>query len=170
MQHVSFFALLICAVALSGCDFAPLQALESDALAESTILATPANGENTEFIRGYSRGLGEARTIGKPVMVFFSATESVFCTQMLEETFTDEKIVGLSKNFICIRVDIEDEPAVCRQFHVQSYPTVQFMSPKGVPLNRFTGKKEARQLAIQMQAALEAAAYRTGQTQVPTVR
>ena len=106
----------------------------------------------------------------KPMLVFFSATESVFCTQMLEETFADEKIVGLSKKFICIKVDIEKEPSVCRQFHVQSYPTVQFMSPKGVPLNRFTGKKEASQLVLQMHAALEAVAYRTSQTQVTTFK
>jgi len=170
MRQLSFLAILICALALSGCDSARFPAMESDARADSTIAATSAKEEGIEFIRGYSRGFGEARDIEKPMLVFFSAAESVFCTQMLEETFTDERIVSLSKNFICIRVDIKDEPSVCRQFQVESYPTVQFMSPEGVPLNRFTGKKEAVQLALQMQAALEAVAYRTGQTKVTTVR
>jgi thiol:disulfide interchange protein len=171
MRQVSFFlAIPICALALSGCDFSQLPALESDALAESSTATNSAEEEIVEFIQGYSRGLGEARGIEKPMLVFFSATESVYCTQMLEETFTDERVVGLSKSFICIKVDIGDEPSVCRQFHVESYPTVQFMSPKGVPLNRFTGKKEASQLAVQMQAALEAAAYRTGQTRVTTFK
>ena len=96
-------------------------------------------------------------------MVFFSAAESIYCTQMLKETFTDRTVVDLSKRFVCIKVDIEDEPSVCQEFRVEGYPTVQFMSPRGVPLNRFTGKKEAGQLAVQMQAALEAVAYRTSQ-------
>ena len=170
MRQATFLAIPIFILALSGCDYARLPALESDARAESSVVTTSAKEENVEFIRGYSRGLGEARDIEKPVLVFFSATESVYCTQMLEETFTDREIVGLSKKFICIKVDIEDEPSVCQQFHVESYPTVQFMSPKGVPLNRFTGKKEAGQLALQMQAALEAVAYRTGQTRVTTFK
>ena len=170
MRQVSFLAIPICLLALSGCDSSRLPALESNARAESAIVTTSAKEENIEFIPGYSRGLEEARDMEKPMLVFFSATESVFCTQMLEETFADEKIVGLSKKFICIKVDIEKEPSVCRQFHVQSYPTVQFMSPKGVPLNRFTGKKEASQLVLQMHAALEAVAYRTSQTRVTSYK
>lgn len=170
MQQASFLAITICALALSGCDSARLSALESNARAESTIVAASAEEKNVEFVRGYSRGLGEARDIEKPMLVFFSATESVFCDQMLEETFTDEKIVGLSKEFICIKVNIEDEPSVCRQFHVENYPTVQFMSPKGVPLNRFTGKKEAGQLALEMRAALEAVTFRTSQARVTPLR
>ena len=170
MQQACFLAITICALALSGCDSARLSALESHARAESTTVATLAEEKNVEFVRSYSRGLGEARDIEKPMLVFFSATESVFCTQMLEETFTDEKIVGLSKEFICIKVNIEDEPSVCRQFHVENYPTVQFMSPKGVPLNRFTGKKEAGQLALEMRAALEAVTFRTSQARVTPLR
>lgn len=104
------------------------------------------------------------------MLVFFSANESVYCTQMLEQTFADAKIVGLSKKFICVKVDIEDEPGVCRQFNVEGFPTVQFMSPEGVPLNRFTGKKEVSHLALQMQAALDAAAYRTGQARLTPLR
>ena len=163
MRQMSFLAIPICFLAISGCDFVRLPALESDARAESTVVTTAVEEEKVDFIRGYSRGLREAKGIGKPMLVFFSAAESVYCTQMLEETFTDEKIIGLSKKFICIKVDIEDEPNICQQFHVEGYPTVQFMSPRGVPLNRFTGKKAASQLAVQMRAALEAVAYRTGQ-------
>ncbi len=154
----------------SGCEYARLPALERDARAEPPSVAARADGEQVEFVRGYAQGFGEAREIGKPVLVFFSAAESVFCSQMLEETFTDQTVVDLSREFVCIKVDIEEEPQVCQEFHVEGYPTIQFMSPRGVPLNRFTGKREANQLAMQMQAALEAVAYRTSQASETRLR
>jgi len=170
MQQVLFSTIAVCALVVSGCECAQLPALQSDARAEPPTVTVPANGGHVDFVRGYSQGFGEAREIGKPVLVFFSAAESVYCTQMLEETFTDQTVVDLSKRFVCIKVDIEDEPSVCQEFHVEGYPTVQFMSPRGVPLNRFTGKKEAGQLAMQMQAALEAVAYRTSQAREASLR
>ncbi len=147
----------------SGCDYARLPELQRDARAELPAVTVTASEQQVEFIQGYSRGFGEAREVGKPVLVFFTAAESVYCTQMLEDTFTDRKVVDLSRSFVCIKVDIEEEPRVCQEFHVEGYPTIQFMSPRGVPLNRFTGKRKASQLAMQMQAALEAVAYRTSQ-------
>lgn len=94
------------------------------------------------------------------MLVFFAARWCDYCHQMASEAFTDQRVVRLSKQFVCVLVDADEEPDVCREFQVRGYPTVQFISPRGVPLNRLSGKTPADLLAMQMQAALQAIASR----------
>lgn len=118
------------------------------------------------FVEGYARGYQRAQQQGKPMLVFFSAEWCNFCRQMAAETFADAEVVKWSSRFVCIRVDADAEPDVCRQFRVEGYPTVQFLSPQGVPLNRVVGRRPADQLLSQMQAALGATASRTAATAI----
>ena len=73
---------------------------------------------------------------------------------MLEETFADERVVLLSKDFTCIYVDADLEPTICQEFGVEGFPTVQFISARGVLLQRIQGKKEAGWMVDQMQVCL----------------
>ena len=153
-----------------GCDSARLPIWETRARAEPGDLPPEATRVPIKFIHGYTHGFGEAREAGKPMLVFFTAPDCIFSRAMAEETFSDETVAALSRQFVCIRVDAEDEPAVCEEFRVDAYPTVQFMSPRGIPMNRFTGKRSPEQLAVQMRAALEAIAFRTDYSRQTTVR
>jgi thiol:disulfide interchange protein len=116
------------------------------------------------LVKGYARGFQQAREQGKPMLVLFTAPECVYCRQMLTEVFTDQVIRNLSRQFVSIQVDAAEEPAVCRDFHVDVYPTIQFMTPQGIPLNRLIGKRSALQLALDMEVALEAATDRVAST------
>ena len=133
---------------------------------EATALPSDAAGAkfargNLKFVEGYQSGYQTALESGKPMLVFFTAEWCHFCHQMANEAFTHEQVVGLSERFVCILVDADAEPEVCQQFHVQGYPTIQFLSPRGVPLNRVVGKKPGHQLMMAMQAALQNVARRS---------
>ncbi len=68
--------------------------------------------------------------------------------------------MSLSRQFVCVLVDADAEPAACREFEVRSFPTIQFVSSRGVRLNRLIGKQPPHELIAQMQAALETLARR----------
>ncbi len=108
-----------------------------------------------EFVEGYGRGYAQAVSQHKPMLVFFTAPWCHFCHQMADEAFTHPQVVRLADRFVCILVDADREPEVCGQFEVTGYPTIQFISPRGVPLDRMMGKKSGRQLISAMQAALQ---------------
>jgi thiol:disulfide interchange protein len=112
------------------------------------------------FVEGYAQGFQRAQADHKPMLVFFTAEWCHFCHQMADEAFSNPQVVTLAQQFVCVLVDADAEPEVCRQFRVQAFPTVQFMSPRGVPLNRVVGKKPGHQLMISMQAALQSVARR----------
>jgi len=113
---------------------------------------------NLHFIEGYQQGYKHALENGKPMLVFFTAEWCQYCHQMAKEAFVHQQVVSLSERFVCILVDADKEPEVCRNFRVQGYPTIQFLSPRGVPLNRIVGKKPGHQVTMAMQAALQTVA------------
>ena len=116
-----------------------------------------------EFVQGYADGYRQARHESRPMLVFFTASWCHFCHQMEADAFNDGQVARLSRQFICILVDADQEPDVCQEFRIRGYPAVQFLTPQGVPLNRLVGKQSAAELMLQMQAALEATANRSSQ-------
>ncbi len=112
------------------------------------------------FVEGYQQGFQQASSEGKPMLLFFTAEWCHFCHQMADEAFTHPQVVSLSEHFVCILVDADLEPDVCRNFQVQGYPTIQFLSSRGAPLERIVGKKPGHQLMMSMQAALQTLARR----------
>lgn len=123
-----------------------------------------------KFVSGFEQGLAQAQREGKPVLLFFTAHWCGFCHQMAHEAFTHSQVVALSERFVCVLVDADEQPEVCREYQVRGYPTIQFLSPRGVPLNRVMGKKPGHQLVMEMQAALQAVARRTEWSDRPTYR
>ncbi len=114
-----------------------------------------------DFVTNYAEALAEAGQSGKPLLVFFSTAECIYCSQMLEGAFRDQQVVQLAAEFVCVRVEANDDPEVCKDFHIEAFPTVQFVASDGVPLHRVLGKKEPETLASQMQAALQGPQSRT---------
>jgi thioredoxin-like negative regulator of GroEL len=101
-----------------------------------------------------------ARAQQRPMLVFFTAEWCKYCHQMANDTLVQDPVVELSRSFVCVLVDADAEPDVCRKFEVRGFPTIQFVSPRGAPLNRLTGRQPARLLIAQMNAALHAVARR----------
>lgn len=124
--------------------------------------AAPVTRGRVQFVSGYQRGYELATRQQKPMLVFFTAEWCTYCHQMEADAFVQEAVVNLSREFVCILVDADGEPGVCRDFRIKGYPTIQFLSARGVPLNRVTGKQPGQQLVMQMQAALQAVARRNG--------
>ena len=153
---------LFAALMAVGCNHEP--GVSNDAGRDGTE-AQPADenpGGSLRFINGYHAGVDEALTRKKPMLLFFTARWCRYCQQMAEEAFAQDHISDLSRQFVCVSVDADDEPGVCQEFLVTAFPTVLFISPGGVPLNRVSGKQPARQLAAEMHAALGAVARLEG--------
>lgn len=117
-----------------------------------------------QFVKGYAKGFSLAKSQERPMLLFFTADWCTYCHQMERDAFVDEAVSALAKRFVCVLIDADQEPEVCEEFHVRGFPTIQFMTSRGVPLNRLTGRRPADQLVNQMEAALEAAAVRAQQT------
>lgn len=173
-QAVAAIASLFFAGLLTGCEFGVEETpvIRAQALPDENLLQAPAARAqraarpgkprvargSLQFVEGYQRGYQQAANEGKPMLLFFTAEWCHFCHQMADEAFTHPQVVSLSERFVCILVNADLEPDVCRYFDVTGYPTIQFLSPRGVALERIVGKKPGHQLMMSMQAALQTVA------------
>lgn len=141
---------------LAGCEIGTVPPEASPRAAKQDRTAQPA----LAFIDGYQNGLAEAARHGKPLLVFFTANWCDYCHQMADEALLDPKVVRLGRQFICVRVDADSEQTVCQQLQVPAYPTLLFLSPRGVPLERVVGKRAGHEVLMAMQSALQHVARR----------
>jgi thiol:disulfide interchange protein len=162
-RMMRFAALPLILLTLStGCQDTPVAVDEpaaQPAAVEPPIPPKVARGQ-IQFVDGYREGYEQATREGKPMLVFFTAPWCEYCHQMADDAFMQEQVVNLSQRFVCILVDADREPEVCRQFQVRGYPTIQFLSPWGTPLSRLVGKKPGHLVVMEMHAALQALARR----------
>lgn len=86
--------------------------------------------------------LEQAQREKKPVFVEFFATWCAPCKVMEEEIFTQpETFRYLNSNFLNFRADFDSESGktIASIYEVKTLPTVLFLDPQGVVLERHTG-------------------------------
>jgi thiol:disulfide interchange protein len=153
--NVGRICALLAATLLAGCEFGVEGMPPPGVNYQQDSRSGQISKGRLNFVSGYQQGLRQAASEGKPMLVFFTAGWCKFCHQMADEAFTHPQVVNLSGHFVCILIDADAEPAVCRQFQVTGFPTIQFLSARGTPLERIVGKKPGHQVMMAMQAALQ---------------
>lgn len=90
--------------------------------------------------------LNEARRLNKPVMLDFYADWCIPCLELDRLTFTDERVINASQDFIKLKVDLtqfgsEDSELLRQKFNVAGVPTIIFLNAEGqeIPASRIVG-------------------------------
>jgi thiol:disulfide interchange protein len=109
------------------------------------------------FYTDFRQGCEAARQQNKPILLFFTAQWCHYCHEMARESFTNNQVINLSDHFVCILVDADASPMLCRTYGVRGFPTIQFLSSYGAPLQQVVGKQPTNVLLNQMHSALQAA-------------
>jgi thiol:disulfide interchange protein len=160
MRGFRYFNCLLAMAATALCISCEIREQAQDFAPPSPQAAGSGARGHIVFVKGYANGCQLARDQQKPMLIFFTAQWCKYCHQMASEAFIQDPVVNLSQRFVCVLVDADADAVICREFEVRSFPTIQFVSARGVRLNRVIGKQPAHQLVAQMQAALAALARR----------
>ena len=86
--------------------------------------------------------LEEAQRLGKPVFVAFHATWCAPCKVMESEIFTQRSVYEyLNAHFINFHTDYDSDSGktIASIYEVSKLPTVLFVNPQGVVIQRYTG-------------------------------
>jgi thiol:disulfide interchange protein len=111
------------------------------------------------FVRGFELGRQLAAERSLPCLMFFTADWCTYCKRMEATTFNDAAVAQAASQFLCVLVDADEEPEVCRRLQVSGYPTVELISPTGTSLGRMTGWQSAPGFVHSLQAALHRYAW-----------
>ena len=88
--------------------------------------------------------LAKAGETDKMVVIDFFADWCGPCKMMDKETWPEESVVAwVEKNAILIKVDVDKEEAVAKEFNVTAMPTVVFLKADKSEISRFVGGYQA---------------------------
>jgi thiol:disulfide interchange protein len=114
----------------------------------------PANA--IEYVEGYEAGLRRATAENRPLLVVFRAAWCHWCAEFARGALIDPRLVGLSRQFVCVVVDADRHAADCRRFGVREFPTVVVATANGDERRRWTGCPSADELVSAMTDTLPA--------------
>jgi len=76
-----------------------------------------------QWINSLDRATAEARTSGKPILLYLTADYCVYCKQMDKEAFVDTRAVLLSQLYVPCKLDGEHEgKPLIKKYDVKTYP------------------------------------------------
>ena len=70
-------------------------------------------------------------------------------------TYPDPKVTDLLKAFVCIRVDVDAEPAIAARHGTKAMPDLRLLDPTGRELQRLLGFTSPARLAQECQRVLD---------------
>ena len=120
-------------------------------------LAGTAAAAEVAWARSYEAGLARVRAEKKPVMIDLYTDWCGWCKRLDEDVYTNESIAGLSKQFVCIKLNPEKDKKNGKKFKVEGFPTIIFLNARGAEVNRIGGYLAAPKFAEEMKKALAAA-------------
>lgn len=114
-------------------------------------------GNAIEYVEGYEAGLRRATAENRPLLVIFRAAWCRWCAEFARGALLDPRLVGLSRQFVCVAVDADRHADDCRRFGVKEFPTVILATPSGAVLRRWTGCPTADELSTALAGVAPAA-------------
>ena len=87
----------------------------------------------------FEEAKGIAKSTGKIMMVDFMATWCGPCKMMDAEVFTTARFKNEAKDFVLVKIDVDQQKDVAGAYNVTAMPTVMFINGDGQVVHKFIG-------------------------------
>ena len=88
----------------------------------------------------------KAQKENKYILIDFWAVWCTECKEMDVKAFQSPEVKEVLKNFVLLKVDVDEVPQLRAQFHVGGMPVIVVVTPEGEEVARITGYQTAEQL------------------------
>ncbi len=155
---------LLCLIAVSAFAADPevisIHGARRDAVKPAAAAAAEARPEaaNPAYIKWLSdpnSAMKSAEQADKPVMADFTTEWCGWCKKLDKDTYSDPKVIELSRKFVCVKVDGDVYKGMCRQYGITGFPTIIYMTPEGKVIQTAVGYRKANMMTAEMQQALQ---------------
>lgn len=92
-----------------------------------------------KWLYNFEEAKGIAKATGKIMMVDFMATWCGPCKMMDAEVFTTARFKQEAKDFVLVKIDVDQQKDVAGAYSVTAMPTVMFINGDGQVVHKFVG-------------------------------
>jgi len=103
------------------------------------IFSHSANARQIIWLKDYKEAVKIAKDGGKPIILDFTASWCKPCRKMDSEFWTRADVIEISKDFVCVKVDYDNEKTLVDKYGVRAIPTVVMTDSWGLGLNFHRG-------------------------------
>lgn len=95
----------------------------------------------------------------RPLLVFITMDDCLYCQKMKKSTLQDRQIVhDLTTEFVPVTINVKDQPELVKLLFVKSYPTTVIILNNGDVIDSIAGYQTPRQLHERLNTTLRQAA------------
>lgn len=80
-----------------------------------------------------------AKEQGKPILIDFYADWCSWCRRMDEDTYANMQVAEMAKQFICVKIDTQEQPDIAQKYKVRGLPTTAFLNSKAEKIDIIPG-------------------------------
>jgi thiol:disulfide interchange protein len=130
---------------------------EKEAISEEKIIQEKPIKVDTriEWCNSFAEGLNIAKEKKKPLMVDFEAGWCMWCKKLDETTYKDGQVIALSKEFIPVKVDCDEDTITPGRYGIRGLPTILFLNPEGKVIHQVIGYRSPENFLREMNEALK---------------
>ena len=94
-----------------------------------------------QFSRSWDDATAQARRTGRRLLAYFTGDNCGWCRAMEKRSFTDAEVVELSKNFVCVEINISEarNSRLADKYRIDSIPRTMIFTPDEKIIERRTG-------------------------------
>lgn len=130
-----------------------LSLLISLAILTSALFA--AQEKSVKWRTDFEKAAKDAKKANKPIMIDFYTDWCGWCKKLDKDVYTDSRVVDLSKKFVCVKIDGDENRKLVEKYDLQGYPTIVFLNSKSEEVERIVGYKNADDFLKTMRKALD---------------
>ena len=137
-------------------------------LAASGFTEEAENGAQS-WSTSYGVSLRKARESGRPLLISFHAEWCGWCKLMERDVFTDAAVRKDLEDFVCLKIDADQDETTAMAFHIGSLPRTVVVNTNGFISADHVGYMDADRLRAWLAASLASGARGTEQEKAPGV-
>jgi len=127
----------------------------------------PDNRQALAWDRDIHLAWQDAVKTQRPLLVFITMDDCLYCKKMKKSTLQDEQVVDdLRSQFVPVALNAKDAPELMERLKIKSFPTTIVVEINGDVVDAITGYKSASQLRQRLRMTLR----RVAQERIDTLR